>query len=200
MGLSPPTRGSRPGAGGLARRQGSIPAHTGKPGTSAPTRASRRVYPRPHGEAPKGKHSAKPVEGLSPPTRGSHIHGLPGRECDRSIPAHTGKPRARTSIRPCAWVYPRPHGEALVVDAHQPPRTGLSPPTRGSRPAARVRSVCPGSIPAHTGKPLRRSAPATSAWVYPRPHGEAAVVDSFIGSAPGLSPPTRGSRARHLRR
>ena len=51
QGLSPPTRGSRNGRGAYGRCSGSIPAHTGKPPTTATSGTRRGVYPRPHGEA-----------------------------------------------------------------------------------------------------------------------------------------------------
>ena len=62
------------------------------------------------------------------------------------------------------------------------PRSGLSPPTRGSR-TSHWRCGCsfdPGSIPAHAGEPSTARETATGL-----PLG-------------GLSPPTRGSRDRRL--
>ena len=71
QGLSPPTRGSRRGAHAGADARGSIPAHTGKPTMTAAPSISPSVYPRPHGEACCGDGFPSPVQGLSPPTRGS---------------------------------------------------------------------------------------------------------------------------------
>ena len=72
--------------------------------------------------------------------------------------------------------------------------SGLSPPTRGS---LRVRLDADGkyrSIPAHTGKPMRKSSNVTDSGVYPRPHGEANMSAFRAAAGEGLSPPTRGSR------
>ena len=233
-GLSPPTRGSRPGQADACARYGSIPAHTGKPrlydlrgnfdrvyprphgealakatwkrhskGLSPPTRGSPRrcarrladaaVYPRPHGEAGCRGQGQAGSGGLSPPTRGSLERRAFARRCNRSIPAHTGKPRPRRPPDLPSRVYPRPHGEASLALSSAASAQGLSPPTRGSRDAGGHAVVGPGSIPAHTGKPPRPPRSAASRGVYPRPHGEAAVSPGSRPPQPGLSPPTRGS-------
>ncbi len=173
---------------------GSIPAHTGKPPSSDPGAERLGVYPRPHGEAVPEERLDDSLQGLSPPTRGSQDRR--GRQLPRrgSIPAHTGKPRSSRAESSAARVYPRPHGEATLRSYRMCYDAGLSPPTRGSRMAARAVREGPRSIPAHTGKPCRPSRwPATSA-VYPRPHGEAARSACGGTVLHGLSPPTRGSR------
>ncbi len=53
-GLSPPTRGSLGNPVVVARYQGSIPAHAGKPGRGDEVYGRPRVYPRPRGEAGGG--------------------------------------------------------------------------------------------------------------------------------------------------
>ena len=199
-GLSPPTRGSRRRGGPGRRRGGSIPAHTGKPRPVPQSNRRRAVYPRPHGEADQQPRHVAQVCGLSPPTRGSREETLLRPSAFWSIPAHTGKPCAVTGPPVAAWVYPRPHGEALYAKGFSRVGCGLSPPTRGSRGARAGRDDRLRSIPAHTGKPTPTPT-RTAAWrVYPRPHGEAekvVVVDDFHW---GLSPPTRGSQRLRLRR
>ena len=132
-GLSPPTRGSRPGGRVPVAGHGSIPAHTGKPPRSVTATRPTRVYPRPHGEALLAACSIRPRRGLSPPTRGSRLSSRRVPCQERSIPAHTGKPAARWSVGWAAAVYPRPHGEAESPTPPLPPFAGLSPPTRGSQ-------------------------------------------------------------------
>ena len=193
LGLSPPTRGSRKADDGETQGLGSIPAHTGKPKKEATPWPLTEVYPRPHGEASSAGDRPDRSRGLSPPTRGSpqchvSLNAAPG-----SIPAHTGKPRSGTPVSAKSRVYPRPHGEALCHPPAQWGLLGLSPPTRGSRLAPGECMMGPGSIPAHTGKPLYRSGMGDEQAVYPRPHGEAMMEFRTVGRSLGLSPPTRGS-------
>ena len=195
QGLSPPTRGSPPLLRLGRRRPRSIPAHTGKPTVSMHQATVPWVYPRPHGEADADAFHRLADEGLSPPTRGSppprgQLAAKPG-----SIPAHTGKPSSTGWTTSTARVYPRPHGEAEPARSRPAPGRGLSPPTRGSRRRRPRQSRCPRSIPAHTGKPVRRARPVRKSWVYPRPHGEAVPACHQLNVVAGLSPPTRGSRS-----
>ena len=193
VGLSPPTRGSPVREGLQPRRLRSIPAHTGKPGSTCWTRRPTTVYPRPHGEAYTDTDADGGMEGLSPPTRGSREGGRGGRLPLGSIPAHTGKPTPSTTTARMRRVYPRPHGEAAVLADDRRTAQGLSPPTRGSRFRRRPARRRTGSIPAHTGKPLAARRRARLATVYPRPHGEASGNGWLAVVWHGLSPPTRGS-------
>ena len=154
VGLSPPTRGSLDFDSSEQKIHGSIPAHTGKPAYRIGRNRSERVYPRPHGEAVRGKVWAYAWSGLSPPTRGSPWHAGHARIISGSIPAHTGKPGFVATSLIFDPVYPRPHGEAEVRVRVQLGVQGLSPPTRGSRPRRPRRDRRSRSIPAHTGKPL----------------------------------------------
>ena len=193
-GLSPPTRGSPHDPERDAHAGGSIPAHTGKPRWSGARGSTRRVYPRPHGEAIRVRMESNAQQGLSPPTRGSRRRRGRRPPWRRSIPAHTGKPR-RAFRSPCRIrVYPRPHGEASRMLSMLPSFRGLSPPTRGSLAVHPRLARLDGSIPAHTGKPI--TWPRVASWtaVYPRPHGEASCVCVLNVLVEGLSPPTRGSR------
>ena len=212
-GLSPHTRGSRvdPGLGPSA--DGSIPAHTGKPMDPPYIADARGVYPRTHGEAPprarprpratvypRTHGEARPPgrlgllgEGLSPHTRGSPVPKTQGGYKMRSIPAHTGKPLRHSRVRSARRVYPRTHGEAGVPNPASKTWVGLSPHTRGSPWSQLIVRGRPGSIPAHTGKPTAASPPSCRRRVYPRTHGEAALLRAEGLDAPGLSPHTRGS-------
>ena len=153
---------------------GSIPAHTGKPSRRACKVTVPWVYPRPHGEASRRARSPGPLDGLSPPTRGSHRRRVGALRRLRSIPAHTGKPHCPAHACSPAKVYPRPHGEAVAPSTVPAHAMGLSPPTRGSPPRAHGRQLRRGSIPAHTGKPRGWGGACKVQEVYPRPHGEAA--------------------------
>ncbi len=197
-GLSPPTRGSRRPGCPHARRRGSIPAHTGKPALAERPGRSRRVYPRPHGEARDRKLVEVTFKGLSPPTRGSRAQCLTDRRGFRSIPAHTGKPASASTPSSLPSVYPRPHGEALVRLGVRRRVLGLSPPTRGSRRSVGPTTPLMRSIPAHTGKPIGVSISRVVCAVYPRPHGEARNRKLFAPVGTGLSPPTRGSHCARV--
>ena len=215
-GLSPPTRGS-PLVGDVeVGLRGSIPAHAGKPSARRSPAFATQVYPRPRGEAAMRIRVTGTKQGLSPPTRGSHDQVGRDPAPARSIPAHAGKP-CRTGPAPpdpavyprprgeacsrCSgstrtpWVYPRPRGEAELGDASPLVREGLSPPTRGSHRPSLDRHRCPGSIPAHAGKPPPGPAGPAAPRVYPRPRGEAADAGRDGLQDVGLSPPTRGSPA-----
>ena len=193
LGLSPPTRGSLHFLVLLVSGHGSIPAHTGKPTPTPAAEPTAEVYPRPHGEANIATTARYSCRGLSPPTRGSRVLLRLWRHRRRSIPAHTGKPCRGGRRWPSSWVYPRPHGEARSFGRRRRPSSGLSPPTRGSPSFRLAPSASQGSIPAHTGKPVRPLRDPGRSGVYPRPHGEA--VHGATGGVPkhGLSPPTRGS-------
>ena len=194
QGLSPPTRGSR--CEQILRKscRGSIPAHAGEPMRCWRVCAKARVYPRPRGGASLQAMSLASADGLSPPTRGSRWHLEWPASGQRSIPAHAGEPSPKITCEGNSTVYPRPRGGAYRGSGDRKCRSGLSPPTRGSRSRS-PRSAKPGgSIPAHAGEPAQRTKPCTRPWVYPRPRGGA---HSSIGDTPlseGLSPPTRGSR------
>ena len=161
VGLSPPTRGSRRRYCDLVGLRRSIPAHAGEPCSPARPHGSEWapmdkpragwVYPRPRGGAVDATAISWAFDGLSPPTRGSHVHQLdrtapsgsipahepmdkpePGTR-PRSIPAHAGEPPSRTRRCSCPAVYPRPRGGASHEVSPHFPEHGLSPPTRGSR-------------------------------------------------------------------
>ena len=131
--------------------------------------------------------------GLPPHTRGSHGDGPHGVVCQRSTPAHAGKPGSGTGSATLATVYPRTRGEANFTGAPRATTFGLPPHTRGSQWSAAAARMRPGSTPAHAGKPRHRGRDRLLDGVYPRTRGEA--IASLAGKVGGwgLPPHTRGS-------
>ena len=70
---------------------------------------------------------------------------------------------------------------------------GLSPPTRGNRPAFVSVRIASGSIPAHAGEPVLERSPVKPCAVYPRPRGGTSLWSVYEMRTFGLSPPTRGN-------
>ena len=157
---------------------------------------SKSVYPRPRG----GTHYRAELGGrdcgLSPPTRGNPSPTPYIRRTKRSIPAHAGEPNAQSPPPGGDWVYPRPRGgtsrKAFALFALR----GLSPPTRGNHPPPPSNPPPSRSIPAHAGEPSGGLGVSRAAGVYPRPRGGTRVGGGFGRVGGGLSPPTRGNRAR----
>ena len=172
-GLSPPMRGNPRRTRVRCARQGSIPAHAGKPGPHRRTTRQGRVYPRPCGETLRDDLNIACLEGLSPPMRGNP--DPPARRPGRrgSIPAHAGKPNSETLVWKARRVYPRPCGETLHGGWQIVIVAGLSPPMRGNLPPVGNATMSMGSIPAHAGKPSR--------------------LTTCTAAVGGLSPPMRGN-------
>ena len=155
-GPSPPTRGSPGREAQRLPRNGSIPAHAGKPGKGGGSRNLVAVHPRPRGEATTSLPDESSKRGPSPPTRGSLVV-LEVRFARRgSIPAHAGKPSSSSSVRRRVRVHPRPRGEASNGRPNWRTSRGPSPPTRGSLVLALEEAKVARSIPAHAGKPATR--------------------------------------------
>ena len=140
------------------------------------------------------------LKGLSPRVRGNHLvdHRLDGQH--GSIPACTGKP-ADSPGTPChPRVYPRVYGETEVEITSGDTYTGLSvaphlsPRVRGNRRRCASATTPLGSIPACTGKPMRRRRTARVLGVYPRVYGETYRNDARHRTPEGLSPRVRGNR------
>ena len=159
-----------------------------------------KVYPRPRGGTDVTRRADALASGLSPPTRGNLGSIEYVNIYRRSIPAHAGEPCETRPATERSGVYPRPRGGTGILAGDESEAKGLSPPTRGNH--------CPGlwsiglvrSIPAHAGEPR---SPATTAWspsVYPRPRGGTTFAPCHRSTGRGLSPPTRGNRARRRRR
>ena len=76
---------------------------------------------------------------------------------------------------------------------------GLSPYTRGNQRAISPYVFRMGSIPVHTGKPLRLDPYTVKVTVYPRTHGETCLDFALGQGGKGLSPYTRGNRFKAAR-
>ncbi len=192
-GLSPPTRGSHAVPCHSRHSARSIPAHAGEPSRAGSGRRWCAVYPRPRGGADEPLGCIVQIEGLSPPTRGSHSRNHGWRVAWRSIPAHAGEPAPRRGVAVVDRVYPRPRGGAVAKAEGGATVQGLSPPTRGSLRARRDVPTHRGSIPAHAGEPRPHLPARRDREVYPRPRGGADLSGPLPLCRGGLSPPTRGS-------
>ena len=151
-GLSPRIRGNLRDQGLRRPRRGSIPAHTGKPGSIVAPVVHVKVYPRAYGETERMTKKIFGAWGLSPRIRGNLRDDLAGIHAVRSIPAHTGKPLSKNSRilfigsipahtgKPpsgssacvCQGVYPRAYGETVPMPSVGTVRGGLSPRIRGN--------------------------------------------------------------------
>ena len=137
VGLSPRTRGSLKTSYTRNAQWGSIPANAGEPARGRRGRLCERVYPRERGGAGTVVVLIVHRYGLSPRTRGSPALGTTRRTVVGSIPANAGEPRWRPASAPCTRVYPRERGGAGSAESRNRSCQGLSPRTRGSRPAGR---------------------------------------------------------------
>ena len=147
-----------------------------------------------YGETASIIGAVKRQRGLSPHVRGNQGRRLGGQAHHRSIPACTGKPTIAAAVPHPREVYPRMYGETPCSGVIPRCRWGLSPHVRGNRSVVRRRPRRLGSIPACTGKPLRRKAGARAGAVYPRMYGETERLHCLHSTCDGLSPHVRGNR------
>ena len=134
--------------------------------------------------------------GLSPPTRGNLRRPHPFKTRQGSIPAHAGEPAPPRPPERYRWVYPRPRGGTKSLPLMSASDIGLSPPTRGNPPLSSASMMSARSIPAHAGEPGGDGRRRRVGEVYPRPRGGTPTAPAILRSSSGLSPPTRGNRAR----
>ena len=153
-GLSPRTRGNPQTLRDEQSRGGSIPANAGEPGPRTPRAALCRVYPRERGGTLRCHGPARSPGGLSPRTRGNPQRDRPVRALPGSIPANAGEPVRDGRSGRRRTVYPRERGGTRKLSATPTMGTGLSPRTRGNRPARRSPCGGCGSIPANAGEPV----------------------------------------------
>ena len=92
-------------------------------------------------------------------------------------------------------VYPRGHGESVERLARHVAAEGLSPWARGIRKARTAGQALMRSIPVGTGNPPRRRSALAAPGVYPRGHGESAIISRHSPIDSGLSPWARGIQA-----
>ena len=176
QGLSPPTRGNQPPSGRQLSGRRSIPAHAGEPC--------------------RGRLGGNQRTGLSPPTRGNLADGDSKKRSRGSIPAHAGEPCPLYGLRGRRAVYPRPRGGTDTYRYGELLVKGLSPPTRGNPRAVAGTVRAARSIPAHAGEPRSAWTQVRPGRVYPRPRGGTDLPEGLGADDRGLSPPTRGNRAR----
>ena len=174
----------------------SIPAHAGEPQRYLAYAATAGVYPRPRGGTTHMSSTGRSINGLSPPTRGNRALMLTLISPIGSIPAHAGEPRALNVLIREAAVYPRPRGGTRPMLGGIEFAAGLSPPTRGNPSVVSLFDYALRSIPAHAGEPLAAEWTTTKTTVYPRPRGGTPLRRAGVDRHQGLSPPTRGNRAR----
>ena len=171
---------------------------TGNPSEKVVFLSSVKVYPRGHGESGAADTGQRCTRGLSPWARGILGGAIALITLLRSIPVGTGNPTAAQHGADMAEVYPRGHGESSSASAVAVPTWGLSPWARGIPFATLPPPPPAGSIPVGTGNPTRPPLRGSSAWVYPRGHGESQAADRLAAHAGGLSPWARGiRRPRH---
>ena len=115
----------------------SIPAYAGDPMPTLKPPPKATVYPRLRGGSTLTAYASPPVEGLSPPTRGIRGGCGCGVPKQGSIPAYAGDPHRGHHPRRYTEVYPRLRGGSAPNTTPAVIGEGLSPPTRGIRPAAR---------------------------------------------------------------
>ena len=216
-GLSPHIRGNLVDFGNRVGSDGSIPAHTGEPVVHVGHVHLGRVYPRTYGgtqldqsrqgrikgsiPAHTGEPNSWPCRPLSrmvyPRTYGGTRHSAALMEAEMGLSPHIRGNRQRRAASPAAavipGVYPRTYGgtEGRVLPAQR--AQGLSPHIRGNRRYASALLTWQGSIPAHTGEPLRALRHLTDNRVYPRTYGGTSKRQLRKTPMTGLSPHIRGN-------
>ncbi len=196
-GLSPRVRGNRWHGFRPYRISRSIPACTGEPCLTDGRHRVAAVYPRVYGGTCQGAGTQPTGTGLSPRVRGNPATMATATDPAGSIPACTGEPSYRRLDKPFLKVYPRVYGGTSITGMAIRPSAGLSPRVRGN-PWRWGRCRFLGrSIPACTGEPPGREAPARPVLVYPRVYGGTMLLMSAEGVQGGLSPRVRGNPFRN---
>ena len=179
---------------GNERRQGSIPACAGEPGTACHSIPAEWVYPRVCGGTTNLVTPGQLMKGLSPRVRGNPGKAVSGMRVIRSIPACAGEPGAAVIVVLLCRVYPRVCGGTDGWPKFSHTRDGLSPRVRGNRRRPRAGAQAPGSIPACAGEPPMPTTSGMAARVYPRVCGGTGYQVAPVFSLGGLSPRVRGNR------
>ena len=171
-----------------------IPAHAGNTDTNGLNCNCISVHPRPRGEHMFEFFIPLISPGSSPPTRGTRFERLPGVVSIRFIPAHAGNTAGCTQHLIDHSVHPRPRGEHNSTTSRSNPKSGSSPPTRGTHSRKFRQSDGSRFIPAHAGNTARFISREIRVTVHPRPRGEHYSLDLLNICSRGSSPPTRGTR------
>ena len=130
--------------------------------------------------------------GLSPWARGIPHFSEILPAIGGSIPVGTGNPVDALGRCRYSEVYPRGHGESGLDRRRVLLPQGLSPWARGIRSSATSADPSTGSIPVGTGNPPWPVVERLGMEVYPRGHGESALLTSSVRLSSGLSPWARG--------
>ena len=195
-GLSPLTRGNLLLGRQDASAQGPIPAHAGQPTARRYASNTRRAYPRSRGATAPWRYIRPGLVGLSPLTRGNLAGAARLRPRDGPIPAHAGQPRPSAGGRAVQRAYPRSRGATGREMKRQCGGRGLSPLTRGNQRDCHFAGTVCGPIPAHAGQPAGTCQRSRCRRAYPRSRGATASGKRALRLSLGLSPLTRGNRAR----
>ncbi len=149
-----------------------IPAHAGNTATRGEGVDTSAVHPRACGEHAYQGCFPSSNFGSSPRMRGTRNNvpfTIPPR---RFIPAHAGNTRSHSLINIPVSVHPRACGEHRPCKAKDGRKSGSSPRMRGTRRAARHRSLRHRFIPAHAGNTCRPPGGLYRSPVHPRACGE----------------------------
>ena len=132
-----------------------------------------KVYPRTHGGTYRKCSGHRIIQGSIPVHTGEPRSLILRRSVgySGSIPVHTGEPLWDRVNSQNERVYPRTHGGTYEGGFGCGRLRGLSPYTRGNQYDWDEPHRTKGSIPVHTGEPLRRSGDTHMLRVYPRTHG-----------------------------
>ena len=154
------------------------------------------VYPRVCGGTATTGRPVVESGGLSPRVRGNRIGKPRGAPSGRSIPACAGEPFAGFLVCTPWRVYPRVCGGTMQGVIAVVQVVGLSPRVRGNLRRPHSRWLCPRSIPACAGEPLKIEHHQHLSTVYPRVCGGTVSNRGFEQLYLGLSPRVRGNLYR----
>ena len=116
----------------------------------------------------------------------------------RFIPAYAGNAEPQRGQWWTSSVHPRIRGERRGFPGDEPPFTGSSPHTRGTRPRLSVRRPGQRFIPAYAGNAASPQEAGCHQAVHPRIRGERPVSASGTDALIGSSPHTRGTLVRRV--
>ena len=147
-----------------------------------------------------GSHEQRRLRGLSPRTRGNRPPLRPAESRPGPIPANAGEPTCSQCRSPASGAYPRERGGTSPAVSSTSRPAGLSPRTRGNPARRNSSALRSGPIPANAGEPRASLKSRRAQRAYPRERGGTPASVSQTSTGTGLSPRTRGNRARRLPR
>ena len=170
-----------------------IPACAGNTFPHPPTHYPTPVHPRLCGEHAILGNRHGLSTGSSPPVRGTHLKRQRLNDLHRFIPACAGNTWRTTTTASLLAVHPRlcgEHGEAIRPLA---PRTGSSPPVRGTLSGRQIHALQCRFIPACAGNTCVCAMAQSTLTVHPRLCGEHTAERTTPQRSTGSSPPVRGT-------